>query len=163
METNFFTQARLFLANRAVWAGLFLGVALTLISSLIRPLTLFRYANDPLQLVQPIIQLRFGLINFNWRLPLIHLGFVLAVSVFAPLVLRFFWPNGVSQENAVKAARIAALISMAYVWWLRVDAIPVVIWYGISTWISVALISWVTRQISKAFLPTGMRLNVQKY
>ncbi len=158
METNFFSQVRRFLTDRAILAGIGLGVVIALLASLIRPLTLFRYANDPLQLVQPIIQLRFGLINFNWRLPLIHLGFVLAVTLLTPFVLRSIWSDGVTQDNLVKTARTAALVSIAYIWWLRVDAISVLIWYGFSTWISVALISWLTRLIARIFLPKGMRI-----
>ena len=158
MDSGFFSQLRSLLTSRPIWIGAVLGVAITILAILIRPLTLFRYANDPLQLVQPIIQLRFGLINFNWRLPLIHLGFVGVISAFSPLLLKSLWAKGMSEENSVLVARSAALISIAYMWWLRVYAISVVIWYGIATWVSVALISWLTRKITIIFLPKGMRI-----
>ena len=160
MESGIFAQLKSYLTSRPVWIGIALGFLMTVIAIVIRPLTLFRYANDPLQLVQPIIQLRFGLINFNWRLPLIHLGFIVGISVLSPLLLRYFWRKGLSEENTVLVARAAALVSIAYIWWLRVDAVQVFIWYALSTWASVALITWLTRQIAKAFIPKGMRINL---
>ena len=157
MESNFSTHIRYYASSRPVWAGALLGVLMTVGANLIRPLTLYRYINDPLQLVQPIIQLRFGLINFNWRLPLMHLGFILAISLLSPLLLRLFWPKSSSTDNAVLAARTAALISIGYIWWLRLDAIPVFIWYAFSTWISFLIISWLTKIIAQTFTPNKLR------
>ena len=128
MEQTFVNQMSFYAKSRPLWIGVGFGVILTIISSFIRPITLFRFANDPLQLVQPIIQLRFGLINFNWRLPLIHLGFMVTVALLTPLLLKLIWDKGLNEENAVLMARAAAITSIAYMWWLRVDAIPVLIW-----------------------------------
>ena len=71
---------------------------------------------DPLQLVQPIIQRRFGLISFNWRLPLIHLAFITWISGASPFGLRLKWPKLYTVDHALLAARVAALICMAYIW-----------------------------------------------
>lgn len=157
MDSNFVSQAKIYLTSRPVWLGAFLGFIITLIAIFVRPFTLFRYANDPLQLVQPIIQLRFGLINFNWQLPLFHLAFIVSISLAAPLGLRIKWPKLFSEYNAVLAARTASLISIGYVWWLRVDAIPVLIWYGFSTWISFMAISWLTKWVAAAFGANKLR------
>ena len=157
MDSNFVSQAKIILASRPIWLGVFLGILITIIAIFIRPLTLFRYANDPLQLVQPIIQLRFGLINFNWQLPLFHLAFIIAISLAAPLGLYIKWPKLFNTDNAVLAARTAALVSMGYIWWLRVDAIPVLIWYGMSTWISFMGISWLTRWVAENFGANKLR------
>ncbi|MEM9775106.1 MAG: hypothetical protein AAF902_11035 [Chloroflexota bacterium] len=162
MESGFLAQARTYLQSRPVWMGFITGVGLTLGAVWIRPLTLFRYANDPLQLVQPIIQLRFGLINFNWQLPLFHLGFVLAICILAPLGLRLQWPKHFTVDNALLSARTAAIVSFAYIWWLRVDALPVLIWYAISSWVSFMLISWITKSIADRFSPASMRIRSTK-
>lgn len=158
MDSGFWDQLKFYFTSKLVWIGVALGVVITIIAILIRPLTLFRYAYDPLQLVQPIMQLRFGLINFNWRLPLIHLGFILSLAVLAPLALRFFWQDGLSRENAVFVGRVAAFTGMAHIWWLRVDAIQLLLWYGMSTWISIAILSWLIRQLMGVFSPAKMRI-----
>ena len=157
MDSNFISQTKAYLTSRPIWLGISLGVLTTLIAILIRPLTLYRYASDPLQLVQPIIQLRFGLINFNWRLPVIHLLFIAWISCIAPFGLSLKWPKLFSTDNAVLAARVAALISMGYIWWIRVDAIPVFIWYGMSTAASFAAISWLTKTIAQIFGSNKLR------
>lgn len=151
MDSNFVLQAKAYLTSRPVWLGIVLGIVTTLIAILIRPWTLFRYANDPLQLVQPIIQLRFGLINFNWQLPVFHLLFIAWIGCMAPFALRLKCPKLFTANNAVRVARVAILTSIAYVWWLRVDAIAVLIWYGMSTWASFAAVSWLAKMIAKSF------------
>lgn len=157
MDSNFANQLRHYLSSRPVWAGIIVGVLMTLTAIFIRPFTFYRYINDPLQFLQPIIQLRFGLINFNWRLPLLHIGFILAISLASPFLLRLLWPQTASPENAVLAARTATLVSIGYIWWLRVDAIPVVIWYAFSTWISFLAISWLTKTVANVFTPKKLR------
>ncbi|MEM8862896.1 MAG: hypothetical protein AAGD96_31685 [Chloroflexota bacterium] len=157
MDSSFVAQARHYLQSRPVWSGLIVGILLTVFAVLVRPITLYRYANDPLQLVQPIIQLRFGLINFNWQLPLIHLGFILLLSLLAPLLLRLMWPKFFTVDNAILATRTAAIVSFAYIWWIRVDAIPVLIWYAISSWVSFLLISWLAKTIANSFAPSSLR------
>ena len=149
MESNFISQAKVYLTHRSIWLGIALGIITTLIILLIRPFTLYRYANDPLQLVQPIIQLRFGLINFNWRLPLIHLTFIVWIGFAAPFGLRLKSPKHFTVDNAVLVARVAALVSIAYVWWIRVDATAVLIWYALSTWVSFIGVSWLAKMVAK--------------
>ena len=133
-------------------AGLLVGGAVAILSSMIGNLPSGHQFNDPILLGLSIGTLLRSLIYFNWVNFLITLGMPLLVGTASWFVLRTLARAAGRQtltEQAQKAAKSATLIAAAPVWFAEVDAFQVFIWYGISTWLAMIAASLVARSLTR--------------
>ncbi|MEM7800738.1 MAG: hypothetical protein AAF633_16220, partial [Chloroflexota bacterium] len=101
-----------------IWTGLVLGLIAIGIAIIIRPWTQYRFINDPLQLIQPLLNLRFGFLFFAWGQILNHLFFIVGISSLALLYANL--QRRPSADVALKVLTIAMLIAFAHIFWLKV-------------------------------------------
>ena len=132
---------------RSILLGIGLGVIAILVSTLLRPITLYRHLIDPLQLVQPLLNLRFGLLNFNPNLMINHLLYLTGLALLITFFTRFFKIK--ERDGVIWTARAVGLTTLAYIFWLRVDAFVLVLWYGLSGYASLALLVWLSKRFDQ--------------
>ena len=116
-------------ADAALIAGLSAGLIGLVISFGLKGLIPARPLGDPLPLILSVTQLTRGFLYFQWRPPLFHLLFALFLGLLAVAILRLVARQAPDRENAVRAGRIAALINLAVVALLAIDALMVGFWY----------------------------------
>ena len=100
-----------FVSDIDSWTGVALGLIAIGIAIVIRPWTQYRFINDPLQLIQPILNLRFGFLFFAWGQILNHLLFIISISSIALLYANL--QRRPSADVALKVVTIALLVAFA--------------------------------------------------
>ncbi len=123
-------------------AGLLAGAAAVVLSLAFRGLAAGRYLGDPLPLALGVTGIFRGFAYFDWRSPLIHAVYAVALGASAAVILRLGQTGRSLAEDGARSARIAGTISVAVVGLLEVDAVAVALWYALGGFLSVALASY---------------------
>lgn len=156
MEDSYFKRFVRLVQNRAIWIGGVIGVVAILFSILIRPVTLYRHIIDPLHLIQPLFNLRFGLLHFNWILVLNHLIYLAGLGLLTTIAARMARVK--KRDGAATAAKAAGITTVGYIFWMQVDALVLVMWYGVAAYISIGILVWLTRRFDRMlFIPNRIR------
>lgn len=118
-------------------AGIVTGSLGLTISFALKGLIPGRPLGDPLPVVLSITQFTRGFTYFQWRPPLFHLLFAVFLGALAAIVLRLLNPQHASRDDAVMAARVAAITNVGLVALLAVDAVIVGFWYLLAGLLSI--------------------------
>ena len=110
-------------------AGIFAGLIGLIFSFAFKGVIPARPLGDPLPLMLSATSLTKGFLYFQWRAPLFHLVFALALGLLAMAVLRLLTGRLPRRAEAAFAGRIAAVVNVGLVALLAIDAIIVGVWY----------------------------------
>lgn len=113
-------------------AGLTAGGIGLVISFALKGLVPARPLGDPVPLMLAASAVPRGFTYFPWRPALLHLIFALSLGLLSALILRLIARRSVTRREAIIAGRIAAVVNIAVVALLAVDAFIVAIWYLIA-------------------------------
>ena len=129
-------------------AGILAGVFGLAVSYALKGLVPARPLGDPLPLMLALTQIPRGFAYLPWQPALLHLLFAAFLGLLAVVVSRLVGGAFPARKQARYAGRIAALINVAVVAVLAVDAIIVGFWYLISGWVSIMLSGFVAGRIA---------------
>ena len=138
-QTNNSTPGRLLRERGALLSGILAGLIGLVISFAYKGIIPSRPLGDPLPLMLSATSLTKGTLYFQWRPPLFHLFFALALGLLAVLALRTVLGRRPRRAEAKYAGRIAAVVNVGLVALLAVDAIIVGIWYLLAGVVSVLI------------------------
>jgi hypothetical protein len=124
-------------------AGILTGILGLALSYALKGLIPARPLGDPLPMMLAVTQLTRGFAYLPWQPALLHLIFAALLGFLAVVVLRITAGALPARRQARYAGRIAALINVALVAVLAVDAIIVGFWYLISGWVSIIVSGFV--------------------
>lgn len=113
-------------------AGLTAGGIGLVVSFALKGLVPARPLGDPVPLMLAATAVPRGFTYFPWRPALFHLLFAVALGLLAAVILRVVMPRPVTRREATIAGRVAAVVNIAVVAILVVDAFIVAIWYLIA-------------------------------
>ena len=120
-------------------AGILAGLIGLVFSFAFKGIIPARPLGDPLPLMLSATSLTKGLLYFQWRAPLFHLFFALALGLLAVVVLRLLTGRRPRRAEAGFTGRIAAVVNVGLVALLAVDAIIVGFWYLMAGVVSVLI------------------------
>ena len=148
----------LFQISNRVGAGNFAGVITGLIGMAIsfggRGVIPGRFLGDPVPLMltaQSI--LRGNFLYLNWRHWLWPLLFFSSIALLAVFVLRYFKTDPAEiEDDARRAAQLAAGLNVGVVALMEVDAMMVAVWYLMTGFIAVSLASFVAGRLAHLIL-----------
>lgn len=136
-------------------AGILAGILGLAISYALKGLIPARPLGDPLPMMLAVTHLTRGFAYLPWQPALLHLLFAAFLGLLAVAVSRLASGTIPTGKQARYAGRIAALINVAVVAVLAIDAIIVGFWYLISGWVSVMVSGFVAGRIaSRLHRPT---------
>ncbi len=132
--------------------GLLVGGTIAIASAMIGNLPSGHQFNDPILLALSIGTLLRSLIYFNWTNFFMTLTLPLVAGALSWILLRQIAGSTGRQlqsQNADMAAKSAVLVSVIPVLFAEVDAIQVLLWYGISTWLAMIIASMLARSLTR--------------
>ena len=129
-------------------AGILAGLLGLVVSYALKGLIPARPLGDPLPMMLALAGLTRGFAYLPWQPALLHLLFAIFVGLLAVAVLRVTGGGLPSREQARYAGRTAALINVAVVAVLAVDALIVGFWYLISGWASILVSGFVAGRLA---------------
>jgi hypothetical protein len=113
-------------------AGLTTGGIGLVISFALKGIVPARPLGDPVPLMLAASAIPRGFTYFPWRPALFHLLFAVALGLLATVIMWVVKGRPVTRREATIAGRIAAVVNIAVVAILAVDAFIVAIWYLIA-------------------------------
>lgn len=126
-----------------LWGGLVAGGLVALLSEWVGLIPLTGHQlNDPLLITISFARIFRGLTYFNWAGFFLTIGASAVLGIIAWGTLKVFASQSdrtVMAEDVVRSVSIAVWISALPVWIQEVDAVQVLLWYGISTYLSVVI------------------------
>ena len=138
-QANNSTLGRLLSERGPLLSGILAGLVGLVISFAFKGIIPTRPLGDPLPLMLSATSLTKGTLYFQWRPPLFHLFFALALGLLAVLALRILLGRRPRREEARFAGRIAAVVNVGLVALLAVDAVIVGFWYLMAGVVSVLI------------------------
>lgn len=133
-------------------AGILTGILGLALSYALKGLIPARPLGDPLPMMLAVTQIPRGFAYLPWQPALLHLLFAAFLGILAVVVSRLMGGILPSRKQARYAGRIAALINVAIVALLAVDAIIVGFWYLISGWVSIMISGFVAGLLASRLL-----------
>jgi hypothetical protein len=125
--------------RRPLLAGILAGLIGLVFSFAFKGVIPARPLGDPLPLMLSATSLTRGLLYFQWRAPLFHLIFALALALLAVVALRVLTGRRPGRAEAGFAGRIAAAFNVGVVALLAIDALIVGLWYLMAGVVSVLI------------------------
>lgn len=113
-------------------AGLTAGGIGLVISFALKGIVPARPLGDPVPLMLAATAVPRGFTYFPWQPALFHLLFAVVLGLLAAVIMRVVMPRPITRREATIAGRIAAVVNIAVVAILVVDAFIVAIWYLIA-------------------------------
>jgi len=133
------TLGRLLRERGSLLAGILAGLIGLVFSFAFKGIIPARPLGDPLPLMLSATSLTKGTLYFQWRAPLFHLFFALALALLAVVALRILAGRRPGRAEAIFAGRIAAALNVGVVALLAVDALIVGLWYLMAGVVSVLI------------------------
>jgi hypothetical protein len=133
------TLGRLLRERGPLLAGILAGLIGLVFSFAFKDIIPARPLGDPLPLMLSATSLTRGFLYFQWRAPLFHLFFALAIALLAVVALRVLTGRRPGRAEARFAGRIAAAFNVGVVALLAVDALIVGLWYLMAGGVSVLI------------------------
>ncbi len=137
-----------------LWSGALVGGVSAVGSAVLGNMPSGHQLNDPLLLALSIGTVLRGFLYFNWINLAITIGYLLLLGSLVWLVLRALAARDgrkVIPVDANRAGKAAALISALPILIVEVDALQVLLWYAIATWLSMVVVSLAARQWAHRF------------
>jgi hypothetical protein len=135
-----------------ILVGLFLGLIGIIASVLFTDLFPGRYPGDPLPLLLIVTWLigglSHGLSYLDWHAPVIHVGFMLGLSLATVFLLRYSISWEAKTEELSRAGRVALLVSYLLPAISEIDSWMVGVWYLASGYLSLTLSSLIMRWVA---------------
>ena len=129
-------------------AGILAGILGLAVSYALKGLIPARPLGDPLPMMLAVTHLTRSFAYLPWQPALLHLLFAAFLGLLAVAISRLAGGAIPTRKQARYAGRIAALINVAVVAVLAVDAIIVGFWYLISGWVSVMVSGFVAGRLA---------------
>jgi phage shock protein PspC (stress-responsive transcriptional regulator) len=92
-----------------------------------------------------------GFRYFDWQSPLIHLIFAIAIGLVATGANRVIRTRRPHERSAIRSARIASAISLAAAGLAQVDALIVLVYFLIASFISLTVSAYAAARAARAW------------
>jgi hypothetical protein len=138
-----------------ILAGLLVGAGAVLFVSLLGPIITGRQLGNPLPLaIAPGAMFRSitgGFRYFDWQSPLIHLLFAIGLGICAAFSNRALGVIRPDEGSAILSARIASGMNLAVASLAQVDALIVLIYFLIASFISITISAYAAARVARVW------------